>query len=78
MTMKTDSIIQMFSIQHGLKKPMSVLKKRLSFPHKKVSHDLTEKKQDLTEMSIILMVLNEIYHNQLRKSWFNSVNICQA
>ena len=30
-------------------------------PHKKVSRDLTEKKQDLTEISIILMVLTEIY-----------------
>ena len=55
--------------------------------HKKVSQDLTEKKQDLIKMSIILKVLTEFkqdfilarfYHNQLRKSWFNLVNICQA
>ena len=31
------------------------------YSHKKVSRDLTKKKQDLTEMSIILMVLTEIY-----------------
>ena len=30
-------------------------------PHKKVSQDLTKKKQYLTEMSIILMVLTEIW-----------------
>ena len=53
--------------------------------HKKVSRDLTEKKQDLTEMSIVLMVLTRFkrdfilarfYHNQIRKSWLNLVNIC--
>ena len=41
------------------------------YPHKKVSRDLTKFKQDF-------FILVRFYHNQLRKSRSNMVNICQA